>query len=234
MVYIAQKEPEIIDNIFTSIHKKYDMMNDVMSFGYHRRVKRNAMSKCKSGNLLDLASGTGDLALYFKKIFGDANNITLADPNYEMLKYAKKRLKKKNLLNNTDFVPCYAEALPFNEKSFDNVSIGFGFRNFNDKNEALAEIFRVLKDNGRLIIIDFSKPINKIVKSLAALYFDKIIPLLAKIISGNSLEYHYLAQSIKHHPDQQEIIKMLQAKGFRNCSYENILNGMIAVHIGEK
>jgi len=232
MVY--RKEPENIDKIFSSIHTKYDLMNDVMSFGYHRRVKRNAMSICKFGSLLDLATGTGDLVIYFRKIFGDANSITLADPNYEMFKHAKKRLKEKSLFNNTDFVPCYAEELPFNEKSFDNVSIGFGFRNFNDKNKALAEIFRVLKDDGRLIIIDFSKPINKIVKSFAALYFDKIIPLLAKIIVGSNLEYHYLAQSINQHPNQQKIIAMMESKGFRNCTYENILNGIIAVHIGEK
>ncbi len=229
-----EAKTKLVDGVFTSISKKYDLMNDVISIGFHRIIKRNALNNCQSGNLLDLAAGTGDLAIYFRKLFGENNNITLADPNSAMLAYAKMRLEKKSINKNIEFVKCYAEKLPFNDYSFDNVSIGFGFRNFTDRIKALSEINRVLRNKGRLIIIDFSKPINSIINALNIFYMNNIIPILAKIITGNISEYRYLASSIKEHPKQSKIIKMMETAGFTNCRYENKLNGIIAVHIGDK
>ncbi len=229
----AQDRTKLVDGVFTSIYKKYDLMNDVISLGYHRIIKRNAIKNCISGNLLDLAAGTGDLTIYFRKLFGEDIKITLADPNTEMLDYAKSRLEKMSIKNNVDFVTTHAENLPFSDNSFYNVVIGFGLRNFNDRSEALAEIYRVLKNNGKLIIIDFSKPVNPIIKVFNNFYLNNIVPILARIITGNISEYRYLSQSIKEHPSQSNIIKMMEKAGFTNCKYENKLNGIIAVHLGE-
>ncbi len=225
---------KLVDGVFSSIYKKYDLMNDVISFGYHRRIKRNALLKCKLGNLLDLAAGTGDFAIYFRELFGNTNHITLADPNEEMLSYAKSKLHKKSFDKNNDFVNTYAEKLPFGDGDFDNVVIGFGFRNFTDKLKSLREINRVLSKNGKLIIIDFSKPTNPIIDGLNSLYLNKIVPILAKIFTGINSEYRYLANSIKEHPNQQTIIDMLDSSGFLNCNYINKLNGIIAIHSCEK
>ena len=229
----AKDRTTLVDTVFTSIYKKYDLMNDVISLGYHRIIKRIALKNCQSGNLLDLAAGTGDLAIYFRKLYGDSHRITLADPNTEMLDYAKIRLEKKSINNNIEFVAAYAEKLPFKDNSFDNVSIGFGFRNFTDRPKALIEMNRVLRNKGKLIIIDFSTPVNPIIKTFNNFYLNNIVPILAKIITGNISEYRYLSQSIKKHPSQNKIIKMMETAGFTACKYENKLNGIIAVHLGE-
>ena len=230
----AKNRTKLIDGVFTSIYKKYDSMNDVISLGYHRIIKRKALANCQPGNLLDLAAGTGDLAMYFRELYGDNNKITLADPNTEMLDYAKNKLAQKSISKNIEFVTCYAEKLPFEDNSFDNVSIGFGLRNFTDRPKALIEIKRVLRQNGKLIIIDFSKPVNPIIKFFNNLYLDTIVPILSKIITGNMSEYRYLSKSIKEHPSQTKIIQMMETSGFTNCRYENKLNGIIAVHSGNK
>ncbi len=234
MENLAQDRTNLVDSVFTSIYKKYDLMNDVISLGYHRIIKRNAMKQCESGNLLDLAAGTGDLTIYFRKLYGENNKITLADPNTEMLDYAKSRLEKKSIKNNVDFVTTHAENLPFPDNSFYNVVIGFGLRNFTDRPKALKEVNRVLKENGKLIIIDFSKPVNPIINSFNNFYLSNIVPILAKVLTGNISEYRYLAKSIKEHPSQRQIIIMMEKVGFKNCKYENKLNGIIAVHFGEK
>jgi len=230
----VQDKTKLVDGVFTSIYKKYDLMNDVISLGYHRIIKRNALKNCQPGNLLDLAAGTGDFAIYFRKLFGDNNKIALADPNSEMLDYAKIRLAKKSINKNIEFVTCYAEKLPFNDNSFDNVTVGFGLRNFTDRPQALAEIFRVIKNNGRLIIIDFSKPVNPITNVLNNFYLNNIVPILARFITENISEYRYLAKSIKEHPNQQKILEMMNSAGYTNCRYENKLSGIIAVHYGDK
>jgi len=234
MEYSNQNRTKLVDGVFTSIYKKYDLMNDVISLGYHRIIKHNTIKNCQPGNLLDLAAGTGDLAINFRNLYGENYKITLADPNTEMLNYAKFRLAKKAIKNNIEFVTTYAEKLPFQDNSFDNITLGFGFRNFTDRPKALKEIMRVLKENGKLIIIDFSKPVNPIIRVFNNFYLNNIVPIMANIITGNNSEYRYLAKSIKEHPNQQNIIKMMEITGFTNCRYENKLNGIIAVHLAEK
>lgn len=229
-----KQHTQIVDSVFNSIYKKYDLMNDVMSFGLHRLYKRRAMKNCSIGNLLDLAAGTGDLAIYFRILFGGDNKIVLADPNSEMLKYAKYRLAKKYIFDNIEFEKTYAEILPFKNNAFENVSIGFGLRNFTDKEKSLKEIYRVLKNNGKLVIIDFSKPTNRIIRILNSIYLKYYVPVIAKLLTGNIDEYRYLSKSIEEHPSQEEIIEILQSAGFKNCNYIDNLNGSIAVHLAEK
>ncbi len=223
-----------VDNLFSSIYRKYDLMNDVMSLGSHRLLKKQAMKNCQKGNLLDLATGTGDLAIYFRRQFGSDNSITLVEPNSEMLNYAKLRLAKKYIFDNIEYVTAYAEQLPFKDNTFDNVSIGFGLRNFTDKEQALHEIKRVLKPTGKLIVIDFSHPTNFIIRFLNSLYLKYLVPLFAKIFAGDTGEYKYLAESVAQHPSQSEIIELMEKTGFKNCDYINKLNGIIAVHTAEK
>ena len=228
---------QLVDNVFSSIFRRYDLMNDIISLGSHRIIKHNAMKQCKYGigcNLLDLAAGTGDLSIIYRNIDNLQNKITLADPNSEMLIYAKSRLVNKSIYENVEFVTTYAEELPFEDNSFDNVSIGFGFRNFTDKVKSLSEIKRVLKKNGKLIMIDFSKPLNPIINRLNTLYLNYIVPTMANLITGNNAEYRYLAKSIAEHPAQETIITMMEDTGFTNCRYSNKLNGIISVHFGEK
>jgi demethylmenaquinone methyltransferase/2-methoxy-6-polyprenyl-1,4-benzoquinol methylase len=225
---------EHVDNLFSSIYRKYDLMNDVMSLGSHRFYKKQAMKHCQKGNLLDLAAGTGDLAIYFRKQFGTENMITLVEPNSEMLNYAKLRLVKKYIFDNIKYITAYAENLPFEANTFDNVSIGFGLRNFTDKEKSLLEIKRVLKPKGRLVIIDFSHPTNFIIRYLNSIYLKYCVPFFAKIFTGDTNEYKYLAKSIKQHPSQNEITTLLDGVGFNNCIYKNKLNGIITVHTAIK
>lgn len=224
----------LVDNVFSSIHKNYDLMNDVMSLGSHRLFKRQAMKNCVNGNLLDLAAGTGDLTIYYRTFFGSEQKVTLADPNSDMLIYAKHRLDKKHIYDNLEYVTTYAEKLPFANDSFNNVSIGFGIRNFTDKEKSLKEIYRVLKQNGKLVIIDFSKPTNIAIRFFGSIYLKYFVPTIAKIFIRDNEEYHYLAKSVAEHPAQLEIIKLMEAVGFKNCNYNNKLNGIIAIHLAEK
>jgi len=223
----------LVDSVFSSIYRKYDLMNDVMSLGSHRIFKKQAMSHCINGNLLDLAAGTGDLSVYFRKRFRD-NSIILADPNNEMLSYAKIRLAKKYIFDNIKYVTTYAEKLPFNNDQFDNVSIGFGLRNFTDKEKGLKEVLRVLKPKGKLVIIDFSKPTFSIVRFFNKLYLKYFVPGFAKLFTGDIDEYQYLYKSITEHLNQSEIVELMQQVGFSDCRYINKLNGIIAIHIATK
>ena len=138
------------------------------------------------------------------------------------------------LIKSADVFTTYAEKLPFKNNSFDNVTIGFGLRNFTDRPQSLAEIYRVLRNNGRLIIIDFSKPVHPIINALNTFYLNNIVPIIARFITKNITEYRYLAKSIKEHPNQSTILKMMEGVGFTFCRYENKLNGIIAVHLGQK
>lgn len=223
----------LVDSVFSSIYRRYDLMNDVMSLGSHRIFKKQAMNHCIDGNLLDLAAGTGDLSIYFRKMFRD-RSITLADPNNEMLSYAKIRLAKKYIFDNIKYITAYAEKLPFKNDQFDNVSIGFGLRNFTDKAGGLKEVQRVLKPNGKLVIIDFSKPTNSLVKYFNKLYLKYFVPGFVKLVTGDIEEYQYLYKSISEHLSQSEIVGLMQQVGFSDCQYINKLNGIIAIHIATK
>lgn len=225
---------ERVNNLFSSIYRKYDLMNDVMSLGSHRLYKKQALKNCQKGNLLDLAAGTGDLAIYFRKLFGSNNKITLVEPNLEMLNYAKLRLAKKYIFDNIEYITAYAEKLPIEANTIDNVSIGFGLRNFTDKEKSLKEIKRVLRPNGKLVIIDFSHPKNFIIRFLNSIYLKYIVPFLARIFAGDFGEYTYLAKSINEHQSQDEIVGLMQQLGFNDCRYKNKLNGIIAIHIATK
>lgn len=232
----AEKQARVAD-VFTSVAKKYDIMNDLMSFGIHRLWKRYAisLSGVRSGqHVLDIAGGTGDLAKVFSREVGRNGHVVLSDINAAMLEVGRERLINAGC-NNVDFVLANAETLaPFDDDSFDLVTISFGLRNVTDKDAALKAMYRVLKPGGRLLILEFSKPIFEPLSKAYDLYSFTALPMMGKLIANDAESYQYLAESIRMHPDQQTLKQMMQQAGFENCDYHNLTAGIVAVHRGFK
>ena len=232
----AEKQARVAD-VFTSVAKKYDIMNDLMSFGIHRLWKRYAisLSGVRAGqHVLDIAGGTGDLAKVFSREVGRKGHVVLSDINAAMLEVGRERLINAGC-NNVDFVLANAETLaPFDDNSFDLVTISFGLRNVTDKDAALRSMYRVLKPGGRLLILEFSKPIFEPLSKAYDLYSFTALPMMGKIIANDSESYQYLAESIRMHPDQQTLKQMMEQAGFDHCDYHNLTAGIVAVHRGFK
>ena len=232
----AEKQARVAD-VFTSVAKKYDIMNDLMSFGIHRLWKRFAisLSGVRAGqHVLDIAGGTGDLAKVFSREVGRHGHVVLSDINAAMLEVGRERLINAGC-NNVDFVLANAETLaPFDDESFDLLTISFGLRNVTDKDAALRSMYRVLKPGGRLLILEFSKPIFEPLSKAYDLYSFTALPLMGKIVANDSESYQYLAESIRMHPDQQTLKQMMEQAGFANCDYHNLTAGIVAVHRGFK
>lgn len=232
----AEKQARVAD-VFTSVAKKYDIMNDLMSFGIHRLWKRYAisLSGVRAGqHVLDIAGGTGDLAKVFSREVGKQGHVVLSDINAAMLEVGRERLINAGC-NNVDFVLANAETLaPFDDESFDLITISFGLRNVTDKDAALKSMYRVLKPGGRLLILEFSKPVFEPLSKAYDLYSFTALPVMGKLIANDSESYQYLAESIRMHPDQQTLKQMMQQAGFENCDYHNLTAGIVAVHRGFK
>lgn len=232
----AEKQARVAD-VFTSVAKKYDIMNDLMSFGIHRLWKRFAisLSGVRAGQqVLDIAGGTGDLAKVFSREVGRTGHVVLSDINAAMLEVGRERLINAGC-NNVDFVLANAETLaPFDDNSFDLLTISFGLRNVTDKDAALRSMYRVLKPGGRLLILEFSKPIFEPLSKAYDLYSFTALPMMGKLVANDAESYQYLAESIRMHPDQQTLKQMMQQAGFENCDYHNLTAGIVAVHRGFK
>jgi len=232
----AAEKTGLVNSLFSSIAAKYDLMNDIMSFGMHRHVKRRVIGLCRisSGDrVLDLAGGTGDMALYAGNITGENGQVILTDINEEMIRTAVSRIQtKKSAACRITCIRADAQFLPFEQNSFDCVIISFGLRNFTDIPAALRSVRRVLKPGGRLVILDFSRPENRLIRRMYQIYSFMLVPVIAKLITGYSGSYLYLAESIQMHPEQRRIIQMMQESGYNACRYYNIFNGIIAVHEG--
>ena len=232
----AEKEAKVAE-VFTSVATKYDIMNDLMSFGIHRLWKRYAikLSGVRTGQqVLDIAGGTGDLAKVFSREVGRAGKVVLSDINAAMLDVGRTRLINAGC-NNVDFVLANAETLePFADNSFDLVTISFGLRNVTDKDKALSAMYRVLKPGGRLLILEFSKPVFEPLSKAYDLYSFTALPLMGKLVANDADSYQYLAESIRMHPDQATLKRMMETAGFTNCDYHNLTGGIVAVHRGFK
>ena len=232
----SEKQDRVAD-VFTSVAKKYDIMNDLMSFGIHRLWKRYAISLTgvRAGQrVLDIAGGTGDLAKAFSKEVGRTGHVVLSDINEAMLEVGRERLLNAGC-NNVDFVLANAETLaPFEDESFDLVTISFGLRNVTDKDAALRAMYRVLKKGGRLLILEFSKPVFEPFGKVYDLYSFTALPIMGKLVANDSDSYQYLAESIRMHPDQRTLKGMMENAGFVKCDYHNLTGGIVAVHRGFK
>ncbi len=235
-VKVEEKVSKVAD-VFHSVASKYDIMNDLMSFGVHRIWKRLTIesSGVRPGHkVLDIAGGTGDLTMQFSKRVGERGKVILADINASMLNVGRDRLLDKGYGSNINFVQANAECLPFPDNHFNCVSIAFGLRNVTDKEKALASMTRVLKPGGRLLILEFSKPTNSLLSDAYDKYSFTALPLMGKLIANDSESYKYLAESIRMHPDQETLKDMMEHAGLDNCRYHNMTGGIVALHTGVK
>ncbi len=226
-----------VKGVFDSVASNYDIMNDVMSLGIHRFWKRHTieLSGIRPGNVvLDLAGGTGDLTKAFAKRVGKSGKVVLADINESMVRVGRDRLIDEGIIGNVDYVISNAEALNFADNTFDLVTIAFGLRNVTNKDQALAEICRVLKPGGQLMILEFSKVTQPLMAKAYDFYSFNILPKLGKLIANDEESYQYLAESIRMHPDQETLKEMMLTAGFDKAEYINMSNGIVALHRGWK
>ena len=223
--------------VFQSVAKHYDTMNDVMSLGVHRLWKHFtvALSRVHAGqSVLDLAGGSGDLTRLLCRKVGASGRVVLADINNAMLTVGRSRLLDEGLYGNIAYVQANAEDLPFAASSFHCITMGFGLRNVTDKNKALRSMFRVCKPGGKLMVLEFSKPVVPGLNTLYDWYSFHILPKLGKLIANDSESYQYLAESIRMHPNQEELKAMMEEVGFEDCYYHNVSGGIVALHVGYK
>ena len=235
-VNVDEKASKVAE-VFHSVAAKYDIMNDLMSFGVHRLWKRFAVdcSGVRPGQkVLDLAGGTGDLTAKFSRIVGNTGQVVLADINDSMLKVGRDKLRDLGVVSNVEYVQANAQALPFADNTFDLITIAFGLRNVTDKDEALRSMYRVLKPGGRLLVLEFSKPSNELLSKAYDLYSFNLLPKMGKIIANDSESYQYLAESIRMHPNQETLKKMMDSAGFEQTQYYNLTGGIVALHRGYK
>ena len=223
-----------VRGVFNSVASRYDLMNDLMSVGMHRLWKSYAVTVARlqpGQQILDIAGGTGDLAQAFAKKVGPTGRVVHTDINEAMLRQGRERLSDEGVMLPTAL--CDAEALPFGSGTFDLVSVAFGLRNMTHKEHALAEMNRVLRPGGRLLVLEFSKVAAPLQKPYDWYSF-KVLPALGKLVAGDAESYRYLAESIRMHPDQTTLKHMMKAAGFGHVDVHNLSAGVVALHVGVK
>ena len=231
----AHEKARRVRAVFDSVADKYDIMNDLMSAGVHRLWKRYTLGQTglRHGQAaLDVAGGTGDLAAGMAEQVGDRGLVVLSDINQAMLDVGRDRLLDRGLLRNVRFAIANAECLPFEDESFDCVTIGFGLRNVTDKDAALRELARVTKPGGRVLVLEFSKPVLPLLAKVYDQYSFKVLPALGDLVAGDAGSYRYLAESIRRHPDQATLAAMMTAAGLEDVRCHNLAGGIVALHIG--
>ena len=223
-----------VRGVFDSVAPKYDVMNDLMSLGLHRAWKTYAVvvANVREGaQVLDVAGGTGDLALSFARSAGKTGRVVLTDINEAMLRTGRDRLLDAGCA--VDTAVCDAESLPFADAQFDLVSVAFGLRNMTHKELALREMARVLKPMGKLLVLEFSR-VAKPLEKAYDWYSFKVLPKLGQLVARDEASYRYLAESIRMHPGQQALKALMQINGFGHVDYHNLTGGLVALHVGIK
>ena len=231
----VEEKKKLVGQVFSSVARQYDLMNDLMSLGIHRVWKRYFVgtSGVKRGDrVLDLAGGTGDIAALIHERVGDTGSVVLGDINAAMLSVGRDRLTDRGLVRGLEYVQLNAEALPFPDASFDLVTIAFGLRNVTEKANALREMHRVLKVGGRALVLEFSQVKPEWFRPVYDFHSFKVLPRLGQLFANDADSYQYLAESIRKHPPQDELKAMMAAAGFERCEYRNLSAGIVAIHSG--
>lgn len=235
-VKITEKQ-KLVSGVFDSVASRYDLMNDLMSFGIHRLWKRHAIALAQihpNQQVLDLAAGTGDLTRLIAPKITATGQITVCDINQSMLSQAKVRLMDEGIFDNIGIVQADAQHLPFTPNTFDRIIMGFGLRNVTCKEKALQSMYRVLKPGGHIIILEFSHPTNTAFSKLYDTYSFHILPKLGEWVAKDAASYQYLAESIRMHPNQEKLKELILEAGFDVCHYYNLTGGIVAIHKGIK
>jgi demethylmenaquinone methyltransferase/2-methoxy-6-polyprenyl-1,4-benzoquinol methylase len=225
----------LVREVFDSVADSYDLMNDLMSLGVHRAWKREFAATSGIGpgdRVLDLAGGTGDIALLMSKRVGANGHIVLSDINEAMLAVGRQRLENQGIVGNVSYSIANAESLPFDNDEFDAVTIAFGLRNVTDKDAALQEMRRVLRPGGKALILEFSRVKPEPLKAIYDTWSFGVLPRLGKLVAGDEDSYRYLAESIRKHPGQEDLAHMMEAAGFDEVRYRNLTGGIVAIHTG--
>jgi demethylmenaquinone methyltransferase/2-methoxy-6-polyprenyl-1,4-benzoquinol methylase len=233
----TEEKAKLVADVFHSVAEKYDIMNDFMSFGLHRLWKRFTIEQAAlhpGQRVLDVASGTGDLAKVFAKKVGKHGKVIMTDINDAMLQVGRDRMIDAGIVNNIDYVIADAEHLPFADNDFDCVTIAFGLRNVTNKDAALRSMYRVLKPGGKLLILEFSKPTSPFINKLYDLYSFNIIPKVGEFVTKDRDSYQYLVESIRMHPNQETLKTMMIEAGFEETTFFNLCGGVVALHKGYK
>ncbi len=232
----AADKANMVGQVFSNVASKYDIMNDLMSFGVHRMWKNimlDELSPRSGTKLLDVAGGTGDIAFRFLNKISNAD-VTICDINKEMLKEGKARAIDRGILSNINWLCGDAEKLPVEDNSFDYYTIAFGIRNVTNIQKALEEAFRVLKPGGRFLCMEFSHVENEMLRSCYDAFSFNVIPKIGKVIAKDEASYQYLVESIRKFPQQEEFKKMIELAGFENVKYKNLSGGIVALNSGWK
>ncbi len=235
---VAEGEKQsLVDEVFSSVAPRYDLMNDLMSFGLHRMWKRFAVACSgvrRDSSILDVAGGTGDITLALAKKIGPKGRIVLSDINESMLRLGQDRLIDQGFLGQVACVQTDAQQLAFAADSFDIVMVSFGLRNVTRIDKALASMHNVVRPCGRLVILEFSKPVNRSFNALYDAYSFKLIPRFGQLVAKDRESYQYLVESIRRHPDQETLADMMADAGFERIEYFNLSGGIVALHVGRK
>jgi demethylmenaquinone methyltransferase / 2-methoxy-6-polyprenyl-1,4-benzoquinol methylase len=231
----TEQKKKLVGEVFSSVAAKYDLMNDLMSLGVHRVWKRYFVgtSGVKRGDrVLDLAGGTGDIAVLLHERVGDTGEVIIGDINAAMLNVGRNRLTDRGLVQGLRYVQLNAEALPFPDASFDLVTIAFGLRNVTDKGQGLKEMRRILKPGGRALVLEFSQVKPEWFRPIYDFHSFKVLPRLGKLFANDAGSYQYLAESIRKHPPQEALQAMMAEAGFARCTHRNLSGGIVAIHSG--
>jgi len=232
----TSEKSKMVGGVFDTVAPNYDLMNDLMSFGIHRLWKKVAIESSglrEDSKVLDLAGGTGDMVKLMKKKVSKEGLIVLSDINQKMLEEGRDRLINEGI-EGINLAQIDAQFIPFKDDTFDLVTIAFGLRNVTDKDKALRSILGSLKSGGKLIVLEFSRPTNEIFRELYDLFSFEVIPKIGDFIAKTEESYRYLAESIRMHPTQEELKIMMEDAGFKNCTFDNLTNGIVAIHSGTK
>ena len=228
-----QDKTKLVNSVFSEVYKEYDLMNDIMSLGIHRIWKDKFldwMNPQPHSKLIDVASGTGDIAKLFLKSLSNCGEVTCVEPNLKMLKQSKIKLER---FKNINWINAMAEKIPAENDSFDFYSISYGIRNVTDITKTLSEAYRVLKPGGRFMCLEFSK-INNEILNLIYQQYSRAIPFLGKLIVGSDKPYNYLIKSIDEFYNQDQLAELIKNNGFSNVEFRNMANGISAIHSGWK